>query len=80
MSGGFRRFVDNFGVVPDTSPPPLIPKRWRMPVFVSMIVIGIVLLALLLWLVVIPAINTYDSTHAGRAATRQAMPTSRVAE
>jgi hypothetical protein len=80
VSGAIKRFVDNFGVAPETPPPPLIPKPWRMPVFVSMVAVGIVLLALLLWLVVIPAINTDGATHGGRGVTRQAAPVSGVSE
>lgn len=78
MSGGIRRFVDNFGVPPETPPTPLIPKPWRMPVFISMVGVGIVLLALLLWLVVMPAIKTYDATHG--APARLAAPASGVAQ
>ena len=80
MSGRFRRFVDNFGKPPETLPPPLIPKRWRMPVFVSMVGVGIVLLALLLWLVVIPAIKTYDSARGANPTTRGIAPASGAAE
>ena len=76
MTGPLRRFVDNFGVPPETPPSPLIPQRWRMPVFLSMVGVGIVLLALLLWLVVIPAIHAYDSNQRLQPAAQQAAPAS----
>ena len=61
MSGGLRHFIDNFGVGPESPPPPLIPQRLRIPVFTAMVGVGAVLLALLLWFVVIPAIRAQGS-------------------
>lgn len=61
MSGivdGIKWFFENFGKPPEVEKPPLIPARLRIPVFVGMIVVSLVLLVLLLWLVVVPAIRS----------------------
>jgi hypothetical protein len=75
-----ERFLENFGKAPDEPPPPLIPQRWRMTVFVSAVVIGGVLLALFLGLVVVPAIqrqsaNPGSTTTTPPAATAPKPPT-----
>ena len=62
MSDGlFRRFFDNLGKIPEEKPP-LIPQRWRIPVFVTTIVVALLLLLLLLWLVVLPGIRAQQGT------------------
>jgi hypothetical protein len=62
----FKYFLDNFGKVPEGEPREFIPPRLRMPVFLGMVVVSLVLLALLLWLVVIPAIKAQSpAPHAG---------------
>ncbi|MDR3686754.1 MAG: hypothetical protein P4L93_07355 [Coriobacteriia bacterium] len=55
--GWLKNFVENFGKVPEGEPREFIPPRLRIPVFLGMVVVSLVLLALLLWLVVIPAIR-----------------------
>lgn len=59
--GRLERFVENFGKLPEVDPKPLIPARWRIPVFAAMIVVGTVGLVLFLWLVVMPAISLQSS-------------------
>ena len=61
MSGigdGIKWFVDNFGKPPEVERPPLIPAEVRIPVFIGMVVVSLVLLALLLWLVIVPAMRS----------------------
>ena len=58
VGGRFQRFVKNFGKVPDAEPVPLLPQRWRMPVFLGMVVVGIVVLLVFVWFVVMPAISS----------------------
>ena len=53
----FKDFLDNFGKLPEGEPREFIPPNMRMPVFLGMVVVSLVLLALLLWLVVTPAIK-----------------------
>jgi hypothetical protein len=60
-SGWFKRFVRDFGKVPDEAPKPLIPERLRTPVFLGMTLVSLVLLALLLWLVVLPAVRVQST-------------------
>lgn len=53
-----KRFFSNFGKVPEPKEaPPLIPQAWRVPFFLALSTVSLVALMLLLWLVVIPAIN-----------------------
>lgn len=62
----FKDFLDNFGKVPEGEPREFIPPKMRMPVFLGMVVASLILLALLLWLVVLPAIKTQSTQpHAG---------------
>jgi hypothetical protein len=62
----FKRFVEDFGKPPEEAPRPLIPAQMRIPVFVSMIAVSFVLLLLLLWLIVIPAIHAQQALqHSG---------------
>jgi len=69
MSDGFlRRFIDNFGKIPPEKPP-LVPQPIRIPFFIAMSIAALVLLVLLLWLVVFPAIRAQQSaTPAARSA------------
>ena len=53
-----KRFVEDFGKLPEEEPKPLIPDALRVPVFIGMVVCSLVLLALLLWFVVLPAIRS----------------------
>ena len=53
----FRRFIEDFGKPPEGEPTQLIPDRLRMPVFITMVLVSIVLLVLVLWFVVIPGIR-----------------------
>jgi hypothetical protein len=53
----FKNFLDNFGKLPEGEPREFIPPKLRMPVFLGMVVVSLILLGLLLWLVVIPAIK-----------------------
>jgi hypothetical protein len=73
-------FFDNFGVAPDSPPPPLIPQRWRIPVFTGMVVIGAILLALLLWLVVLPAIHAQGATAGSHGTAQHAAPAPKAAQ
>jgi hypothetical protein len=57
VSDRLSRFVKNFGKPPEGEPREIIPKRWRMPVFVGMIIVGILGLALVWYLLVSPAIG-----------------------
>jgi hypothetical protein len=59
--GRFRHFVENFGKVPEEEPTPLIPEEYRVPVYLGMALVSLVLLALLLWLVVFPAIRSQQA-------------------
>lgn len=58
-----KRFFEDFGKVPETEPRQFIPDEMRIPVFVGMIVVSLVLLGLLLWFVVIPAIKAQPPVH-----------------
>ena len=61
MSDGFlKRFIDNFGKMPEARPP-LIPTRWRIPFFIGLSIGALTLLVLLLWLVVLPAIRAQEA-------------------
>lgn len=51
------RFVEDFGKLPEGEPRSLIPKERRIPVFAGIVLVSVVLLLLLLWLVVLPAIR-----------------------
>lgn len=65
----FKHFLDNFGKLPQGEPREFIPPKMRMPVFFGMVVVSLVLLALLSWLVVIPAIRAQSTLpHAGSLA------------
>ena len=57
MNERIEQFLENFGKAPEVAPPPLIPERWRIPAFVTMVCVGIVVLGLFVWLVVMPAIK-----------------------
>lgn len=67
-SGGLRHVLENFGTPPQTPPKPLIPQRWRTPVFSAMIVVGLIGLALFVWLVVAPAVNS-SATRRGAGSS-----------
>jgi len=58
VSGRVHDFFENFGKVPEVLPPPMIPQHWRMPVFLTMIAVGLIALALVLALIVIPAMRS----------------------
>ena len=58
MSGRLTDFLINFGKPPTEPPREWIPKRWRMPVFLSMVVVGIVGLTLIIVLWFSPATRT----------------------
>jgi len=73
--GWLKRAFENFGKAPEEAPEPLIPQRLRVPVFLGMVVVGVLLLALLLWFVVLPAIRAQgNAAHSAAsvplAATR----------
>jgi hypothetical protein len=71
----FHRFVEDFGKAPEEAPEPVIPQRLRVPVFLGMAVVSLVLLAVLLWLVVVPAIRSQGQRRPSSqapAATRLA--------
>jgi hypothetical protein len=70
------RFVEDFGKLPDHEPPPLIPQRHRIPVFATMVVVSLVLLVLLIWLVVLPAIQ--EQHRAPRSQSRTCIATART--
>jgi hypothetical protein len=60
------RFFQDFGKPPAEAPKPLLSPKWRMPVYISMIVVGSVGLVLLVWLFVLPAARSQGA--ASRAA------------
>ena len=71
MSDGFlRRFIDNFGKMPPEKPP-LVPQPIRVPFFIALSVAAFILLVLLLWLVVFPAIRAQQGAA---PAARSALP------
>jgi hypothetical protein len=57
-----KRFVDNLSSVPEEKPP-VIPGPWRVPFFLGMSAVALVILALLLALVVGPAIRQQQSVR-----------------
>jgi len=59
-----KRFVENFGKVPEEKPP-LIPQPYRVPFFWWLALVSLVLLALLAWLVIIPGIRAQSSSTRG---------------
>jgi len=67
--GKVQWFVENFGKPPETEPTQLIPQPWRMPAFIGMIVIGLILLAVFVRFVVAPAIATQHSALQRPAST-----------
>jgi len=71
VSGIVQRFFDTLANPPTEPPPPVIPQRWRMPVFIAMVVVGIVLLTLLLWLIVVPQIQHRANGRSSNGALRQ---------
>lgn len=64
-----RRFAEDFGKLPEHEPPPLIPQKYRNVVFASMAIMSFVLLLLLVWFVVIPAMQAQQ-----RRAPRSEVP------
>jgi hypothetical protein len=68
-----KRFIEDFGKVPEGEPTQLIPDEIRVPVFLSIVAVSLVLLGLLLWFVVIPAIRAQPvPTPKSQAPTRLA--------
>jgi hypothetical protein len=59
--GFLKRFFDNFGKVPEEEPKELIPHDIRIPFFLGLAVVSLILLGLLLWFVVIPAISAQQT-------------------
>ena len=59
--GWLKRALENFGKAPEEAPEPLIPQRLRVPVFLGMVLVAALLLTLLLWFVVLPAIRAQGS-------------------
>lgn len=55
--GPLKRFAEDFGKIPEGEPRFAIPVKMRMPLFAAMVGTSLVLLALLLWFVVIPAVR-----------------------
>jgi hypothetical protein len=74
VSGRAHRFMERFGTVPDEPPREFIPAPWRVPVFVAMIVVGIVALALLMWLVVLPAVRQQAAGGSPSGSVRGTAP------
>jgi hypothetical protein len=66
-----KRFFDNFGKVPEEEPKELIPHDIRIPFFLGMAIVSLILLGLLLWFVVIPAISAQQSAPYGSQARAQ---------
>jgi membrane protein insertase Oxa1/YidC/SpoIIIJ len=62
-----RRFFDNMSKPPEPGPE-LIPTRWRIPFFIGLAVVSLILLAAMIRFVVVPGIA------AQQAATRGASP------
>ena len=59
MSDSFvRRFLTNLQKPPEPrDTPPLIPQRLRIPFFLGLSAVSLIILLLLVWFVVIPAIG-----------------------
>jgi hypothetical protein len=55
-----RRFFDNIAQPPQPGPD-LIPKRWRVPFFLAVIVVSLLALGLVVRFVVIPGIDAQQS-------------------
>jgi len=55
-----ERFFENFDKVPDESPP-IIPKPYRIPFFVTLSVLALIALVLVVWLVVVPGIASQQA-------------------
>jgi hypothetical protein len=69
-----KRFVEDFGKVPEEEPKELIPHEIRVPVFLGIVAVSLVLLGLLLWFLVIPAIRAQTApTPQSQAPTRLAL-------
>ena len=56
MKAFFKRFFDNFANPPEPGPP-LIPERWRIPFFVTLVIVSIVALGIVIRFVVVPGIS-----------------------
>jgi membrane protein insertase Oxa1/YidC/SpoIIIJ len=62
-----RRFFDNMSQPPEPGPE-LIPTRWRIPFFIGLAIVSLILLVAMVRFVVIPGIA------AQQPATRSASP------
>ena len=56
-----QAFLDKLGE-PAPEKPPMIPPRWRMPFFVSLTLVSLVVLAAFVWFVVVPAVRSQQPT------------------
>ena len=65
-----QAFLDRLGE-PAPEKPPIIPQRWRMPFFVGISLTSLLVLALFLRFVVIPAVR---SQQRATAATSSSVP------
>jgi len=66
MRAFIERFMANLSDPPEPGPE-LIPTRWRIPFFVTLVVVSLVLLALVVRFVVVPGIS---SQQAGSGAVQ----------
>jgi hypothetical protein len=69
--GFIKRFLDTLANGPQDKPP-VVPERWRIPFFLGMASVSLVLLLLLLWLVVLPGIRAQQSAAPKPPATQSA--------
>jgi hypothetical protein len=66
-----KRFLDTLGKDPEVKESS-IPKEWRVPVFLGISAVSLVLLLLLLWLVVLPGVRSQQATAPSQPAPQSA--------
>lgn len=60
MLKGLQHWLDTFGV-PRPPRPQIIPARWRIPFYIGLSVLSLLMLLLLVYYVVIPGIKVQQS-------------------
>ena len=66
-----KRFLDTLGKDPEVKESS-IPKELRIPVFLGIAAVSLVLLILLIWLVVLPGVRSQQATTPSRPAPQSA--------
>jgi hypothetical protein len=67
--GFLGRFTDNLREPPEEKPP-LIPEPWRIPFFLGLSCVALIMLVLLVSLVVVPAVRQQNAAS-GMAAPKK---------